>query len=55
VPGVDSALLDPRGTWADGEAYDEQATQLADLFRDNFERFESQVSEEVRNAGPHSS
>jgi phosphoenolpyruvate carboxykinase (ATP) len=55
VPGVDSALLDPRGTWEDGEAYDEQATQLANLFRENFERFESQVSEEVRNAGPHSS
>ena len=54
VPGVDSSLLDPRGTWESGEAYDEQATQLADLFRENFKRFESQVSEEVRNAGPHS-
>ena len=55
VPGVDSALLDPRGTWESGEAYDEQATQLANLFRENFQRFEAQVSEEVRNAGPHSS
>jgi phosphoenolpyruvate carboxykinase (ATP) len=54
VPGVDSGLLDPRSTWDDGEAYDEQATKLADLFRENFERFESQVSEEVRKAGPHS-
>jgi len=54
VPGVDSGLLDPRGTWDDGDAYDEQATILADLFRENFQRFESQVSEEVRNAGPHS-
>ena len=55
VPGVASELLDPRGTWEDGEAYDEQATKLADLFRENFTRFESQVSEDVRNAGPHSS
>ena len=54
VPGVASELLDPRGTWENGEAYDEQATQLADLFRENFTRFESQVSEDVRNAGPHS-
>jgi phosphoenolpyruvate carboxykinase (ATP) len=54
VPGVDSTLLDPRSTWESGEAYDEQATKLADLFRENFQRFESQVSEEVRFAGPHS-
>jgi phosphoenolpyruvate carboxykinase (ATP) len=54
VPGVDGSLLDPRGTWESGEDYDEQATKLADLFRENFQRFESQVSEEVRNAGPHS-
>ena len=54
VPGVDSWLLDPRRTWESGEDYDEQATKLADLFRENFRRFESQVSEEVKNAGPHS-
>jgi phosphoenolpyruvate carboxykinase (ATP) len=55
VPGVDSDLLDPRGTWENGEDYDGQATKLADLFRENFQKFESQVSAEVRNAGPHSS
>ena len=55
VPGVAGELLDPRGTWESGDAYDEQAGGLADLFRENFTRFESQVSEEVRNAGPHSS
>jgi phosphoenolpyruvate carboxykinase (ATP) len=54
VPGVDSGLLDPRRTWESGEAYDEQATKLADLFRENFRRFEAQVSERVRYAGPHS-
>src|SRR5918995_283235 len=53
VPGVDGSVLNPRGTWDDGDAYDEQARKLADLFRENFSRFESQVSEEVRKAGPH--
>ena len=54
VPGVPQVILDPRNTWQDGDAYDEQAKKLADLFRENFEQFESEVSEDVRNAGPHS-
>ncbi|MDO9451993.1 MAG: phosphoenolpyruvate carboxykinase (ATP) [Stagnimonas sp.] len=36
-PGVDSAILNPRNTWADKDAYDATATTLRDAFRKNFE------------------
>jgi phosphoenolpyruvate carboxykinase (ATP) len=39
VPEVDSSLLDPRSTWADGEAYDAKARELADMFKSNFTQF----------------
>jgi phosphoenolpyruvate carboxykinase (ATP) len=50
VPGVPDGILDPRETWDDKDAYDEQARKLADLFKENFEKFEDE--EEVRRAGP---
>jgi phosphoenolpyruvate carboxykinase (ATP) len=51
VAGVPKEVLDPRGTWSDGAAYDAQAKKLAEMFRKNFEKF-GDVAEEVRRAGP---
>jgi phosphoenolpyruvate carboxykinase (ATP) len=51
VTDVPSEILDPRGTWPDPAAYDEQAKKLAGMFRANFEKF-GDTSAEIREAGP---
>jgi phosphoenolpyruvate carboxykinase (ATP) len=51
VPGVDAELLDPRCTWADPDAYDVKARELATMFRDNFLRFQD-VAPGLASAGP---
>ena len=55
VPGVSSEVLDPKGTWSDKEAYDRRARELANLFVENFKKFEDEVDEEVKGAGPTAS
>ena len=52
VPGVDSAILNPRDTWADKAAYDATARKLVNQFIDNFAQFADHVDEGVRQAAP---
>ena len=52
VPGVDNAILDPRGTWANPAEYDATAAKLVDLFVQNFAEFAPHVDEGVRQSGP---
>ena len=52
APGVPAEVLNPRRTWADPKAYDEQARKLAGMFQKNFEQFRKGTPAEVAAAGP---
>ena len=52
VPGVPAEVLNPRDTWTDKEAYDKQASHLAQLFIKNFEKYSAQASDEIKSAAP---
>ena len=51
VEGVPSEILDPKNTWVDKDSYDLSAKKLAQMFVENFAKFED-VSPEIINAGP---
>ncbi|TXS94279.1 phosphoenolpyruvate carboxykinase [Parahaliea maris] len=53
IPGVDPKYVNPRNSWGDVAAYDEQARKLAALFADNIGKFD--VSAAIVEAGPQAS
>ncbi|HEX9941637.1 MAG TPA: phosphoenolpyruvate carboxykinase (ATP) [Thermoanaerobaculia bacterium] len=52
IDGVPDKLLRPRETWQNPADYDAQASKLADMFAENFKKYESGVGEAVKAAGP---
>ncbi len=52
VEGVPTEILDPRSTWKDPEAYDRRASELAEMFAENFAKYADGVGEDVRAAAP---
>ncbi len=50
--GVPAEILNPRSTWADKNAYDETANNLAGQFVRNFEQFASETSTDILAAAP---
>jgi len=49
---IPAATLWPRDAWPDADAYDTMAKRLADLFRQNFQKFEAGSTPTIIAAGP---
>ena len=53
LTGVDSGILDPRDTYADPKEWDEKAKKLAQMFIDNFKKYEyNEAGKALVPAGP---
>ena len=50
IPGVDAGYIDPKASWGNDTAYEEQAAKLAALFAENIKNFD--VSDAIIAAGP---
>ena len=54
LPGVDPKILDPRDTYADPKQWEEKAKTLAEMFIQNFKKFEgNEAGKALVAAGPH--
>lgn len=52
IEGVPSEVLDPREAWEDKAAYDEKAQYLANLFKENFKKFNNVPEDILKKGGP---
>ncbi|WP_432411937.1 phosphoenolpyruvate carboxykinase (ATP) [Rasiella sp. SM2506] len=51
-PNVPSEVLNPKGTWSNEKAYDIQAKELAESFKENFKKFEEYANAEIMAGAP---
>ena len=51
-PNVPSEVLNPKETWSNEKAYDIQAKELAESFKENFKKFEENANPEIMAGAP---
>lgn len=51
-PGVPDEILNPAKSWSGSSSFDEEVSKLAKLFKENFAKYESEATDEVKKAGP---
>jgi phosphoenolpyruvate carboxykinase (ATP) len=53
LDGVPDEVLDIKSTWSDPAAYDAQAKKLADMYIENFKKYEGKGTVDYTEFGPH--
>jgi phosphoenolpyruvate carboxykinase (ATP) len=51
-PNVPSEVLNPKETWKNKKAYDIQAKELSNSFKENFSKFEAYANDEILSGAP---
>ncbi|MGV2481482.1 UNVERIFIED_CONTAM: phosphoenolpyruvate carboxykinase (ATP), partial [Salmonella enterica subsp. enterica serovar Weltevreden] len=51
-PGVPTEILEPKNAWADKDAFNNTAQNLAGQFIKNFEQYASAANDEIMSAAP---
>lgn len=51
-PGVPDEMLNPKKSWTGSADFDEEVTKLGTLFKENFEKYSSEATDDVIKAGP---
>jgi phosphoenolpyruvate carboxykinase (ATP) len=52
IKGIDDHVLDPKSTWDDKSAFDAQAKKLAEMYRENFKKYEGVGKIDYTQYGP---
>ena len=52
LPGVPANVCNPRDAWSDKDAYDAQATKLAEMFKENFVKYTGPGVTDYTEFGP---
>lgn len=52
IKGVDSSILNPENTWANKDEYHVTLRKVAEMFNENFKRYENVATDAVRSGGP---
>jgi phosphoenolpyruvate carboxykinase (ATP) len=52
VPDIPDDVLNPRNTWSNPASYDAKATELAQRFQQNFDKYADKAGADLRAAGP---
>lgn len=51
-PGVPDGILNPKTMWENQQKYSETINKVANMFIENFKKFENGVNIDIKNAGP---